>query len=131
MMTCGQVRVWDQDPCRLDTLPQQLALDREAAAEAGLVRGGSLGEVSCLSQLDLALSGATIVIEAVAEELEAKTELMRRVAEVAAEDAVLASSTLRLDLGQIFSQVSRPGRCLGLRFLFPVLAIPEVEVSPW
>ena len=111
-------------------MPQQLAYDRETAVQAGLVMTRILGEVSIFTDLDKALMGASIVIEAIVEDLEAKTSLMKSLGEAVSEDVILATSTLRLDPAQIFSQVSRPERCLGLRFLFPVYSIPEVEVTP-
>ena len=43
----------------------------------------------------------------------------------------MVSSALRLRPEEIFQEVSVPERTLGLRFLFPVYAIPEVELRPW
>ena len=96
---------------------------------AGLVMTRVLGEVSIFTDLERALMGATIVIEAIVEDLEAKKSLMKTLNDAVSEDVILATSTLRLDIAEIFSLVTKPERCLGLRFLFPVYSIPEVEVT--
>uniref|UniRef100_A0A2R5L6S7 Putative 3-hydroxyacyl-coa dehydrogenase n=2 Tax=Ornithodoros turicata TaxID=34597 RepID=A0A2R5L6S7_9ACAR len=44
-------------------------------------------------------------------------------------NSVLASSSLRVDVEAIFERAVYPERCLGMRFLFPVYAIPEVELQ--
>ena len=96
---------------------------------AGLVMTRVLGEVSIFTDLERALMGASIVIEAIVEDLEAKMSLMKTLSDSVNEGVILTTSTLRLDIGEIFSRVARPERCLGLRFLFPVYSIPEVEVT--
>lgn len=130
---CGhRVRVWDCDPRAMDRLPDQLKHERCEAEAGGLLVGGRvLGEVAVLGRLEEAVQGAAIVLEAVVEELEVKQEVMRRVGEVAGREVIIASSSLRLPLDQVFSSVTFPERTLGLRFLFPVYSISEVEVSPW
>jgi len=130
---CGhRVRVWDSSSNAMDQLPAQLAHEREEAESGGLlVKGMVLGEVAVLGKLEEALQGAAFVIEAVCEELEVKRDLLRRVGRTVDRDVVIASSSLRLPLDKVFSAVSYPERTLGLRFLFPVYAIPEVELTPW
>merc|ERR1711936_519614 len=56
---------------------------------------------------------------------------MKKVCAVVDDSTVLVTSTLRLSLENIFQDLPCPGRTLGVRFLFPVYAVPEVEVTPW
>ena len=80
MAFCGQrVKVWDCDSTKLDSLPDQLAYDRDQLVENGVMVTPPLGEVSIFSNLQEALLGASIVIEAVIEDQTVKKELMKRV----------------------------------------------------
>ena len=129
---CGhRVKVWDCDSTKLDLLPEQLSYDRDQLLDKGVMITQPLGEVSIFSNLQEALMGASIVIEAVLEDKTVKKELMKKVCEDVEDSTIVVSSTLRLSPEEIFQEVSGPERTLGLRFLFPVYAIPEVEVRPW
>ena len=129
---CGhRVKVWDCDSAKLDSLPDQLSYDRDHLVDSGVMVTPPLGEVSVFSNLQEALVGASIVIEAVLEDQTVKEELMKKVCEEVEDSTVVVSSTLRLAPEEIFREVSAPERTLGLRFLFPVYAIPEVELRPW
>ena len=129
---CGhQVKVWDCDRTKLDSLPEQLAYDREQLVQNGLMVTPPLGEVSIFSNLQEALMGASIVIEAVLEDQTVKKELMKKVCEDVEDSTIVVTSTLRLSPEEIFQEVSVPERTLGVRFLFPVYSIPEVELRPW
>jgi len=75
-----------------------------------------------------ALEGATIVVEAIYEDLQAKRALM---AEVDADpslplDAVITSTSMNFSISAITDGLSR--RVSGLRFLHPVMFIDEVEI---
>jgi len=129
---CGhKVRVWDRDNTKLDSLPHQLEYDREVAAINGLLMCKVLGDVSIFNDMSEAVKGASIVIEAIAEDLKVKSELMKKISAVVAEKVIIATSTLRLPLETIFEDVPHPERCIGVRFLFPVYSISEVEMSSY
>ena len=53
------------------------------------------------SRGESALMGASIVIEAIVEDLEAKMTLMKTLNDAVSEDVILATSTLRLDIAEI------------------------------
>ena len=129
---CGHmVRVWDTNQKTLNRLPDQLSFERDQAIEGGIVMTGVLGEVSVFTDLEEALKEASMVIESVVEELEVKKEIMKKTSRLVDRSTVIISSTLRLPLDEIFSGILAPERSIGLRFLFPVYAIPEVEITPW
>ena len=129
---CGHmVRVWDTNQKTLNRLPDQLSFERDQAIEGGIVMTGVLGEVSVFTDLEEALKEASMVIESVVEELEVKKEIMKKTSRLVDRSTVIISSTLRLPLDEIFSGILSPERSIGLRFLFPVYAIPEVEITPW
>ncbi len=78
---------------------------------------------------DLAeLAPASLVIEAVVEELAAKRALFAALEAVVGEDAVLASNTSSLSLTAIAAGLKRPGRVCGMHFFNPPPLMPLVEV---
>jgi 3-hydroxybutyryl-CoA dehydrogenase len=73
------------------------------------------------------LAECDVVIEAIVEELDAKGELLRSVAE-AAPDADLASTTSSLSLDEIASETRHPERLFGLHPFNPVARMELIEL---
>lgn len=125
-----EVRVHDALPEALDRVAPRLAEDRKALRECGLLRQpGFLGSVFCLSRLEEVLREAELVLECITEDLAAKVSLLEVASQGCRPTAILASSSMRLPMDAVFERASGKERCLGLRFLFPVYAIPEVEIQ--
>nr|KAG5695947.1 hypothetical protein BaRGS_017528 [Batillaria attramentaria] len=82
-----------------------------------------------MSLLEETVNDADFIFEAIIEDLEVKKDIFERISHHCKEDAVLATNTLYLDVSKIMEHAHKPERCLGLRFLFPVYYIPEVEVT--
>jgi 3-hydroxybutyryl-CoA dehydrogenase len=92
--------------------------DRAGTGAAGIV-------VTC--ELD-DLSEATLAVEAVAEEQEAKEQVLRALAERVGEHALLASTTSSLAIEALAQAVGHPDRFFGLHVFNPVLKMELVEV---
>ena len=75
---------------------------------------------------DLAACG--FVVEAVAEDLDAKRELFAKLDRAANADAVLATATSSLPVVQMASATSRPDRVLGFHVFNPVPSMRLVEL---
>jgi 3-hydroxybutyryl-CoA dehydrogenase len=75
-----------------------------------------------------ALADASLVIEAVPEDLDLKIETLRRVAAAVAAGTVIASNTSSISLDLLADAVSHPERVIGLHFFNPVPASKLVEV---
>jgi 3-hydroxyacyl-CoA dehydrogenase/enoyl-CoA hydratase/3-hydroxybutyryl-CoA epimerase len=71
---------------------------------------------------------ADVIIEAIFESLEAKRELFARLERLAKPDAVLASNTSSLKLGDIATALDMPSRLVGIHFFNPVPQLQLVEV---
>ena len=69
-----------------------------------------------------------VVIEAVAERLEVKQAVFGELAELLADDAVLASNTSSLSITAIAKGLPNPERVVGMHFFNPVRKMPLVEV---
>ena len=71
---------------------------------------------------------ATLVIEAVFEDLALKHRVLREVEPVLASDAVYASNTSTIPISEIADAADRPERVLGMHFFSPVHKMPLLEV---
>ena len=117
-----------------DTSPERLAPAVKRAAELFARRLKDPRRVrDALDRLipDVAGAGAAradVVIEAIFENLEAKRELFAKVEAVARPDAVLATNTSSLKLGDVAAQFRDPGRLVGIHFFNPVPQLQLVEV---
>jgi len=75
-----------------------------------------------------AMRGADLVIEAVFEDLALKQDVFRRLEEVVADSALIATNTSTLDVDAIAGVLRHPGRSLGLHFFSPAAVMRLLEV---
>ncbi|HET6547146.1 MAG TPA: 3-hydroxyacyl-CoA dehydrogenase NAD-binding domain-containing protein [Solirubrobacter sp.] len=75
------------------------------------------------------LSGAGVVVEAIAESLDAKQDLFGRVEAVVGEGTLLASTTSGLRVADLAARVRRPERVVAMHFWNPAHLMPLVEVA--
>ncbi len=90
-------------------------------ADAALARITPTDDYAQLAQADL-------VVEAVFEDRDVKLEVFRKLADVIRIDAILASNTSALPIGDLAAGVLNPERFIGLHFFSPVERMPLVEV---
>jgi len=120
--------------------PQRAALDRSReaiatstarAAERGKLSSGErdelIGRIDYTSDLDQ-LAQADLVVEAIVEDVAAKSELFARLDELAPAATLLASNTSSIPIAQLASATGRPDRVVGLHFFSPVPVMPLVEI---
>jgi 3-hydroxybutyryl-CoA dehydrogenase len=96
---------------------------RVEQAEAEAVRGRIHGTLDYGDVAD-----CDLVIEAIAEDLEAKLEMWREVDGIAKPDAFFATNTSSLSVAEQAAATSRPERFLGLHFFNPAQVMPLLEV---
>ena len=68
------------------------------------------------------------MIEAIYENIEAKQELYRSLAEKMKPDALLATNTSSIPLEELRTTLDKPERFIGIHFFNPVAMMPLVEV---
>jgi 3-hydroxybutyryl-CoA dehydrogenase len=73
---------------------------------------------------------ADMVIEAAPEILDLKKNIFKQLDEICKPDAILATNTSSLPIGEIATAVKNPARFIGIHFMNPVPAMKGVEVIP-
>ncbi len=82
--------------------------------------GASLARITTTTSLEDAVSSAGIVVEAVFENLDIKTELFAAIDKSAPADAVLATNTSAIPVTRIAAATGRPESVVGTHFFSPV-----------
>jgi len=104
-------------------------LDREAAkgkVDPAEVQGIYERVKPTLSLEDL--KDCTLVVEAATEKLAVKQDIFRRLDELLASEAILASNTSSISITKLAGGTKRPDRVIGMHFFNPVPVMPLVEV---
>ena len=110
-----------------------LARSQESADRAG-ARASKLvdrleGHGRVRTTVDAAdAAGATLVVEAVAEDLEIKSRLLAGLHEVAGDDALLATTTSSLSVTELAEASGRPDRFVGLHVFNPGPRMELIEL---
>lgn len=73
---------------------------------------------------------ADMVIEAAPEILDLKKNIFKQLEEICKPDAILATNTSSLPIGEIAAVTKTPGRVIGIHFMNPVPVMKGVEVIP-
>ncbi|MET7510074.1 3-hydroxybutyryl-CoA dehydrogenase [Streptomyces albidoflavus] len=123
--------------CEVDALAARAARDRVASSLDRAVRRGRLdasGARDALARLVFSssleeLADRQLVVEAVAENAELKTEVFAALDKIVADpEAVLATNTSSLPVLRLGMATGRADRVVGLHFFNPVPVLPLVEV---
>lgn len=73
-------------------------------------------------------SNATLVVEAVTENLAVKTEVFKTLDQIAPPNAILASNTSSISITKLGAATKRPDKVIGMHFMNPVPVMKLVEV---
>jgi 3-hydroxybutyryl-CoA dehydrogenase len=121
-MGAGIAAIFARAGCRV-----RLTARRETSLEAARGRLGGAG-VLLTTSLDVAVEGADLVVETIAEAVEPKVALLARAEELAAPGAILTTNTSSLRLADLAEGLRRPGRFAGLHWFNPPELVELVEV---
>jgi len=86
-----------------------------------------IGRIKSTTELD-AFSEASLVVEAVTEDLSVKTELFAALDKITPPEAILASNTSSISITRLGAATSRPDKVIGMHFMNPVPVMKLVEV---
>jgi len=127
----NRVKIYDSNTKQLNKVRTILNDDKQELMDDGLLpQRDFMGSVFCMSQLDEAVREADWIIEAIVERTDIKQDIFEKVSACCKENAIITTNTLNLDVNRLCANLPNKEKFLGLRFLFPVYHIPEVEVTP-
>ncbi|MFD3199968.1 3-hydroxybutyryl-CoA dehydrogenase [Bacillus sp. LR_5] len=125
------VRMYDVNPeaaeAGLKRLKKQLARDAEKGKRTETEVKSVISRISISQTLEEA-EHADIVIEAIAENMAAKTEMFKTLDRMCPPHTILASNTSSLPITEIAAVTNRPQRVIGMHFMNPVPVMKLVEV---
>ena len=90
-------------------------------------RDAALGRLTLTTEL-ADLADCDLVVEAVLEELPLKREVFAELDRVTPSNAILATNTSALSVGEIAEATERPERVVGMHFFNPAPVLPLVEI---
>jgi len=126
------VRLTDVSQDVLDRALETIAknLDRQVKKEIidGSERDEALERLRPTTDLDAAVAGSHLIVEAVPEKAEIKFDLFRQLDAIASDDAILASNTSSISITEIGAETGRPDRVIGMHFMNPVPMMTLIEV---
>ncbi|MEC2331991.1 3-hydroxybutyryl-CoA dehydrogenase [Bacillus subtilis] len=125
------VQMYDVNPeaaeAGLKRLKKQLARDAEKGKRTETEVKSVISRISISQTLEEA-EHADIVIEAIAENMAAKTEMFKTLDRICPPHTILASNTSSLPITEIATVTNRPQRVIGMHFMNPVPVMKLVEV---
>ncbi|QHT48191.1 3-hydroxybutyryl-CoA dehydrogenase [Halobacillus sp. ACCC02827] len=101
------------------------AVDKGRITEADM--RDVLGRITTTTDLKEA-SDCDLIIEAVVEKMDVKTNVFRQLDEIAPEHAILATNTSSLPITDIAAATNRPSQVIGMHFMNPVPVMKLVEI---
>ncbi|MBI4499665.1 MAG: 3-hydroxyacyl-CoA dehydrogenase family protein [Gemmatimonadetes bacterium] len=122
------------DACEeaLDTAVRRINDNLEGAVARGKLTREALhtlrNRLGIDPELEHAVAGAELVIEAIVEDLDAKRALFRRLDPLVAPEAILATNTSSLSVTAIAAATRVPERVLGMHFFNPVHIMKLIEI---
>jgi len=112
----------------LDTISKNLQRGVDKGKLSAQEKTQVLGRIRGTTSIDESLRDADIVIEAIVENLAAKTTLFRKLDAITRPECILASNTSSISITKIGAATSRPGQVIGMHFMNPVPIMTLVEV---
>lgn len=89
-----------------------------------------LRRISFTTDLSPAVTEASLVVEAVFEELEVKRALISEVAPIVGRESIVATNTSSLSVTELAAGFPNPGRFAGLHFFYPAAVNKLLEIIP-
>ncbi len=91
-------------------------------------KSGALARIKTGTDIGAAVSGVSLVIEAVTENREVKLKLFGDLDAAAAPEVILATNTSSISITELAATTSRPDKVIGMHFMNPVPVMKLVEV---
>ena len=113
----------------IEKIEKSLAKNVEKGKLSSQEMGQILGRIHPTTHVEDVRS-ANMIVEAVFEDIEFKTDLLKKLNDLCPSETIIASNTSTLSITRMAATVSPSERFLGLHFFNPVPAMRLVEVIP-
>jgi len=128
-----QVLIFDASPEVLAGARGRIRANLELLANHGIIQSEvieeSLGRVKECTSLEVLCAQASIIIEAVFEDLTVKKAVFAQIDALSSE-VIVATNTSSLSVSELAQAFKHPQRFLACHFLHPAHLIPLVEITP-
>ena len=127
-----ETRIHDVSAELLDGALARIRANLDKGVEKGKVepqaRAATLERLSTATELEAAIDGTEVVIEAVPERLELKREIFGRLGRALGPEVLLATNTSSIPVSRVAAATEHPERVTGMHFFNPVHVMKLVEV---
>lgn len=124
----AHVTLYDLDEAALDRAREGTKLATSILDRLGVADQG--GTIDFQTDLEAAVAGADLVVEAVPEQLALKQQVFAQFEDLVPVETVLASNTSGIPITSIAEHLERPERIVGMHWSNPPHLIPMIEVIP-
>ncbi|HXJ16103.1 MAG TPA: 3-hydroxybutyryl-CoA dehydrogenase [Candidatus Polarisedimenticolia bacterium] len=111
----------------LETISKNLDREVKKGKLAEADKSATLARIQPVTDI-IALVAADFVVEAVPEQLDLKTRVLKEVDAILGPGVILASNTSSISITQLAAQTRRPEKFIGMHFMNPVPVMTLVEV---
>jgi 3-hydroxybutyryl-CoA dehydrogenase len=126
------VSLHDVEKGTLKNAASSIEKEMRKAVEKGRLEEGEMHEaltrISTTEDLEEAVFGAGVVIEAVLEKMDLKLDLFKRFDGLCEPETILATNTSTMSPTEIAAATDRPGRCIAMHFFNPAHRMKLVEL---
>jgi 3-hydroxybutyryl-CoA dehydrogenase len=124
--------LFDVDPGALDAARAAVESILRKGVEKGRVAENAatdaMARVQTIAELEPAVSGADLIVEAVPESLELKIDLFAQADLFCGSEAIFASNTSSISISKLASHVERRDRFVGMHFFNPPHVMKLIEI---
>ena len=121
----------DVSDALLDRAMATISTNLQRAVDKGKLSAGEkqkvLGRIKPTTHNE-AITDADLVVEAIVESVDAKTQLFEKLDKITKPDCILASNTSSISITKIAASTKRPEKVIGMHFMNPVPVMTLVEV---
>ena len=125
-----EVVLFDVNTAQLDKAKIEIAKNLDGAIAKGKLRetDKAIALDRILFSNDINQLKADLIIEAIVEKLEAKSELFQKLAEINSAETILATNTSSIPVTRIAKGIANPQRVVGMHFFNPAHLMKLVEI---
>lgn len=111
----------------MSTIKENLDRQVKKAVVTAEQRNAALASIRVTTDYS-ALASCSLVVEAVSENKEVKTKVLKGIEDVVGPECIIASNTSTISITELAASLRSPGRCIGMHFMNPVPVMKLVEV---